>query len=144
MIVTSPGGDSPGGEGPTNLTDLSTGSKWLDFSKFTPVVFQFTAPVTIDTYNFATAGDAQDRDPVSWRFEGSANGSSWVLLDVRTNFTNRWSVPLSWGTFRAASRFLTNGLSLCYANRKDFGRGNTAGDGKFACEDTRKNRDNAI
>ena len=46
VIVTGLGGDSPGGEGPTNLIDLSTGSKWLGFNKFTPMVFEFSAPVT--------------------------------------------------------------------------------------------------
>ncbi len=86
VIVTNPGGNFPGGENPPKLVDLDTGSKWLNFDKFQPVVFEFTGPVTIDTYNFATANDAQERDPVSWTFEGSADGSSWTLLDSRTNF----------------------------------------------------------
>ena len=115
VIVTAPGGNSPGGEGPTNLTDLSTGSKWLDFSKVTPVVFQFTAPVTIDTYNFATAGDAQERDPVSWTFEGSANGSSWVLLDVKTNFattTNRETYQSGFSLDGSGIGFFTRSLAI--------------------------------
>ena len=119
VIVTDPGGDSPGGEGPEKLIDGDTGSKWLNFNKVTPVVFEFTAPVTIDAYNFATANDSDNRDPISWKFEGSADGSSWVLLDVRTNFattTNRQTYQSGFsldgwgiGTFTRSLAIVANG-----------------------------------
>ena len=119
VVVTDPGGDSPGGEGPEKLIDGNTGQKWLNFNKVTPVVFEFTVPVTIDTYNFATAGDAPERDPLSWKFEGSANGSSWVLLDVRTNFattTDRETYQSGFsldgsgiGTFTSSLAIVANG-----------------------------------
>lgn len=85
VTVTNPGGNSPGPEQPTNLIDQSTGSKWLDFNKQS-VVFDFGEPTTIDAYNFATAGDAPERDPVSWIFYGSENGIDWVPLDIQKDF----------------------------------------------------------
>ncbi len=86
VTVTNPGGNTPGAEGPENIIDGNTGTKWLDFTKFSPLVFQFPAPVTIDAYTFATANDDPERDPVSWTFEGSVNGTTWTLIDQKTNY----------------------------------------------------------
>jgi hypothetical protein len=93
VTVTNPGGNSPGGEPPSALVDGTTATKWLDFNK-QAVVFQFPDgpdgdsdpdPVTIDSYTFATANDAPERDPLSWTMEGSLDGVSWDLIDVRTD-----------------------------------------------------------
>ncbi|MEO5912818.1 MAG: autotransporter-associated beta strand repeat-containing protein [Luteolibacter sp.] len=101
VTVTNTGGNNPVGEGPANLLDSSTATKWLDFNKRT-VTFAFPAPVTIDGYNFATANDAQERDPSNWRFEGSADNVQWVLLDLinsysattaRTTYQTIFSLP---------------------------------------------------
>lgn len=94
VTVTNPGGNFPGGEPPEALIDGATGTKWLDFNK-QAVVFQFPDgpdvdtdpdPVTIDAYNFATANDANERDPVSWTLEGSTDGINWDLIDLRTDY----------------------------------------------------------
>lgn len=86
VIVTNPGGDNPAAEGVTNLLDSNTATKWLD-RNMQPLVFQFPAAVTIDTYNYATANDGPDRDPVSWIFEGSTDGASWIPIDAIADFT---------------------------------------------------------
>lgn len=92
MTVTNPGGDSPpqnnptpGTEEPVNLKDLNLNTKWLDFNK-APVVFDFGTATTIDGYNFATANDAQERDPVSWTLEGSDDNATWTLIDAINNY----------------------------------------------------------
>ena len=78
--VTNPGGNNPAGEGTANLLDSNLTTKWLDFNK-RELLFTFPAPVTIDAYTFATANDAVERDPSNWKFLGSADGSTWTLLD---------------------------------------------------------------
>lgn len=128
VTVTNPGGNSPGGEPPSALIDGSTGTKWLDFNK-QAVVFQFPDgpdgdtdpdPVTIDSYNFATANDATERDPVSWTFEGSLDGVTWDLIDLRTNYpttTARFTYQTPFllpsgavvGSFSAAKKVILNG-----------------------------------
>lgn len=128
VTVTNPGGNFPGGEPPAALIDGNVGSKWLDFNK-QAVVFQFPDgpdgdtnpdPVTIDSYNFATANDATERDPVSWIFEGSLDGVNWDLIDLRTNYpttTARFTYQTPFllpsgavvGTFTAAKKVVLNG-----------------------------------
>ncbi|RYD77612.1 MAG: hypothetical protein EOP84_15325, partial [Verrucomicrobiaceae bacterium] len=80
VTVSNPGGNSPATEAAGRVIDLSTATKWLDFNK-RELVFTFPARTTIDGYTFATANDSPERDPVSWRLEGSEDGSSWTLLD---------------------------------------------------------------
>ncbi|QJE94899.1 lectin-like domain-containing protein [Luteolibacter luteus] len=84
VTVTNPGGNSPGGEPPANVKDGSVETKWLDFNK-EELVFDFGSAVTVDGYNFATANDAPERDPVSWLFYGSDDGTNWIPLDVRAD-----------------------------------------------------------
>ncbi|MEN8773779.1 MAG: discoidin domain-containing protein [Akkermansiaceae bacterium] len=102
LTVTNPGGNSPQNEDPPKIIDGDTNTKWLSFN-FAPLVFTFNAPVTIDSYNFATANDALGRTPVSWTFEGSDNGATWIEIDSRrsvpppgdfyTFFDNAFELP---------------------------------------------------
>lgn len=105
VIVTNPGGNNPvsGNENPDKVKDGFTTTKWLDFNK-KELVFTFPAPTTIDGYNFATANDGTERDPVSWIFYGSTNGTDWIPLDMRNDVAvtttrqthqpnNGWIIP---------------------------------------------------
>jgi len=85
VTVTNPLGNFPAGEPPSALIDNNTGTKWLDFNK-SYVQFEFPAPVTIDAYNFATANDAPERDPVSWTFSGSSDGENWEPLHIVVDY----------------------------------------------------------
>jgi len=90
VIVTNPDGESPGNEGPANLIDENTATKWLGGFNAAPIgglVFEFPSAVTIDAYSFATANDADGRDPVSWTLEGSENGADWTLIDTVDTFS---------------------------------------------------------
>ncbi len=84
VVVTNPGGNTPAEEGASKAADSNTATKWLDFNKGA-LVFTFPAPVTIDSYTFATANDSPERDPVSWRLETSQDGSSWARVDEVNN-----------------------------------------------------------
>ena len=92
--ATNPGGNFPGNEGPDKANDNLTNTKWLDFNR-QPLVLDFGAPTVVDGYRFATANDAEIRDPVSWRVEGSHDGSYWRVLDERANF----ATPVQRATF---------------------------------------------
>ena len=103
VVVTNPGGNNPagGGENPEKVKDGSVDSKWLDFNK-KELVFDFGSAVTIDGYNFATANDATERDPVSWIFYGSDDNVNWIPLDVRADqpittarktYQSSWVIP---------------------------------------------------
>ena len=85
-IASNPGGDSPGGESPAQGNDNDLVSKWLDFTKFTPLVLDFQQPVLVNGYRIATANDATERDPVGWRIEGSTDGTNWQILDTKTAY----------------------------------------------------------
>ncbi|MCW1886782.1 autotransporter-associated beta strand repeat-containing protein [Luteolibacter flavescens] len=80
-FVSNPGGNFPGGEPPSALVDNNPATKWLDFNK-QGLVFDFPQPITIDGYQFVTAGDAPERDPVAWVIEGSEDLTNWVLVDA--------------------------------------------------------------
>jgi hypothetical protein len=71
------------------LIDNDVNTKWLSYSYITskPVLmWDFGSTVTVDSYRWATANDATDRDPISWTVEGSTDGISWVMLDSVNNF----------------------------------------------------------
>ena len=95
VTVTNPGGVNPTGEGPANLLDANLSTKWLDLNK-RELLFTFPSPVAVDSYNFATANDAPERDPSNWKLEGSADGSTWVLLDE----INSYSATTARGTLQ--------------------------------------------
>ncbi len=124
VTVTNPGGKNPAAEHPDNIIDGNVGTKWLDFTKTTPLIFDFGAAVTIDAYNFTTANDSAERDPVSWIFEGSEDGTTWTSLDVIENYPTTmarqtveagFSLPAALPPiilgFSAAPAFILNGES---------------------------------
>lgn len=85
--VTAPTGNSPAGEAPSFVYDRSLISKWFSFAR-SPLVFSFAEPVTVDNYSFATANDADNRDPVSWTLDGSNEGPGgpWTKIDDIVDF----------------------------------------------------------
>lgn len=78
---SNPGGNSPSAEQVGNLIDGNNFNKWLNFNKFNPVIFDFGAPVTIDSYRWTTGNDFPDRDPVAWLLEGSDDQTNWTTID---------------------------------------------------------------
>ncbi|MGS2589608.1 hypothetical protein [Streptomyces hebeiensis] len=56
---------------------------------FTPrttgwVQYRSADPAVVDRYTLTSADDATDRDPKSWTFQGSSDGTTWTTLDTRT------------------------------------------------------------
>ena len=82
--VSNPGGNNPDAERPANLVDNDISTKWLDFNR-QPVILAFPSVVSVDSYRWATANDATERDPIRWILEGSLNGVDWTLMDDRSD-----------------------------------------------------------
>jgi hypothetical protein len=79
---------SPSNETPDQAFNGNSGSKW-----FTPTAptdwlrYDFGAgnAQTIKRYTLISANDMPDRDPKSWTFQGSNDGSTWTTLDTQSN-----------------------------------------------------------
>ena len=95
VVVTNPGGSSPGGEGPSNsmLTANPTGSsKWLDFNSQS-LVFQFPSPQSFTGYDWITANDTTSfpgRQPTSWTVSGSYDGTMYITLHSANQSSPGW------------------------------------------------------
>jgi hypothetical protein len=100
--ASNPGGDSPGGETPAEGNDNNLDTKWLDYNKGA-LVLDFGTSVAADRYRWATANDATERDPVSWRVEGSHDGSNWIALDTQTNYATPTDRKAYTGQFTLSS-----------------------------------------
>jgi len=46
---------------------------------------ELNEPSVANAYTLTSANDAQERDPIDWRLEGSHDGSDWVQLDSRSS-----------------------------------------------------------
>ncbi len=63
-------------------------TKWCIIHEGRPVVWQFDAGtdgVLVGGYRFTSAEDVPERDPRTWKLEGSADGKEWTLLDEHTD-----------------------------------------------------------
>ena len=98
--------DSPGGESPAEGNDNNLGTKWLNFSKTDArLILDFGTAISVTGYRLATANDADGRDPVSWRVEGSHDQIAWAILDTQENA----SVPTARNTYLPAFSIGTSG-----------------------------------
>jgi hypothetical protein len=91
VTITSGAQNPTDGEGPAKVGDGALGTKWFKGNPFDAgeeLTFDFGSPVTIDSYNWASANDSVfwNRSPVSWTFQGSTDGTNWEIIDVRNDF----------------------------------------------------------
>jgi hypothetical protein len=99
---TNVNGSSPGTEGPTNLGDENTSTKWLNFTGTGSIVqIDMGSTVNVFGYRLATANDANHRDPVSWTLESSNNGATWTTIASVSNF----GTPTARFTYFTADQF---------------------------------------
>lgn len=77
------------GENSANLIDNNLGTKYLIPGSFTGYSFSYHSNTggakLVTKYTLVSGNDASARDPKNWVFEGSNNGTSWTILDTRTN-----------------------------------------------------------
>ncbi len=86
--ATNPGGSSitSAYEGPDKAVDGLLSTKWYD-GNGKPLILNYGRNVVVTGYRFATGDDADGRDPLSWKLEGSIDGSTWFMVDERENET---------------------------------------------------------
>lgn len=67
--------------------DNSPNTKWLATQSTGWIRFGFAdgAAYAINGYAITSAGDAPGRDPRDWTLEGSNNGTTWTVVDSRTD-----------------------------------------------------------
>jgi len=90
VTVTNPGGQNTvtATEGANKANDNDLNTKWHDNNK-APLVYDMGTNSTnwnVNAYRIATAGDAPERDPVTWRVEGSHDAATWIELNRQTDF----------------------------------------------------------
>lgn len=90
--VTVTGGSRPvtDVQGAPKIIDGTTGTKWLtgindNSGEGRFLYFDFSSPVTVDSYSFATGGDTAlypNRNPEEWKIWGrNSTEDAWVLID---------------------------------------------------------------
>ncbi|WP_406422516.1 glycoside hydrolase N-terminal domain-containing protein [Streptomyces sp. NBC_00873] len=86
--VTSPGGPyrTAANQGSDKTIDGALQTKWCIEGPPKEVIWQaaLTAPAAVSTYRLTSAEDVPDRDPQTWTFQGSTDGSAWTTLDTRS------------------------------------------------------------
>lgn len=85
-------------QGVEKSVDGDAASKWCFEHLNKTVIWQaaYAAPQTFGGYSFTSAGDVAARDPQTWTFEGSNDGTTWTQLDSRAlsgTTTPVWPFP---------------------------------------------------
>ncbi|MHB8972183.1 MAG: glycosyl hydrolase family 95 catalytic domain-containing protein [Pirellulaceae bacterium] len=92
-------------------------TKWCIIHGGRPVVWQLavgSAGATPTEYGLTSAEDVPERDPRTWKLEGSTDGKTWTLLDERTDqplFTQRHETR----TFKIAQPVMGRYFRLSFA-----------------------------
>ena len=91
-------GSGTSSEGPGQLFDNSTATKWCannntpnptNESTYRVVVMRLTnSTPEITSYNICTANDVPDRDPITWTLESSPDGVNWITVDTRADIAS--------------------------------------------------------
>src|SRR5690554_1717177 len=97
-------GNSPTNEGPANLADGLSNSKWLVFASTASVTYELSEPAAISSYELTSANDSPDRDPRNFTVEGSTDGLTWTELDSRAG--------QQWQEGSSENRFVTKAYEL--------------------------------
>ncbi|MGX6608110.1 GH92 family glycosyl hydrolase [Micromonosporaceae bacterium Da 78-11] len=84
VTAVSASAENPPGEAASRLLDGNANTKWLAFATTAEIVYRFDRPVVATGYAMTSADDEPGRDPSKWTVEGSTDGTSWTLLDTRT------------------------------------------------------------
>lgn len=77
--ASTPGGHSPGNQGPEKAVDGSAETKWYGLGG-APLLLWLPRSVIADRFSFTTGDDMPDRDPVQWLLENSKDGVTWTIV----------------------------------------------------------------
>jgi hypothetical protein len=81
--------NSPGNESLPKLVDSNFSSKYLafDYTSSLYVQLAFATSQKIDAYTITSGNDAPERDPKVFTLEGSNDGTTWTVVDSRSDET---------------------------------------------------------
>ncbi|MEU7467542.1 discoidin domain-containing protein [Streptomyces sp. NPDC044984] len=74
-----------GAESESMLIDDDVTTKYFTIRSAMWVQYESPTAETIDRYTLTSANDAPDRDPKDWTLQGSLDGSTWTVIDTRTD-----------------------------------------------------------
>lgn len=80
------GAGPSGGEGSSKVVDNNINTKFLinPYRNDFYMQLTFPQPQQVASYTLTSGDDAPARDPKDWKFSASADGTTWVDLDVKT------------------------------------------------------------
>lgn len=90
--AASGSGSSPAAEGPEKAFDRADTTKWLVLnttSGYIQARAQDGIAKRVVAYTITSANNAPGRDPLTWRLQGSSNGTDWTSVD--TEVYGEWS-----------------------------------------------------
>lgn len=70
--------------GAARATDGDVNTIWQAASRSPSLSVAFTEPTRIESYAMTSASDWPERDPQSWRLEGSTDGQTWQTVDTES------------------------------------------------------------
>jgi hypothetical protein len=81
--------ENPPRESAAQAFDGKRGSKWLMPSATGWLAYHFAPGESwaVTRYRLISGGDAPERDPKDWQFQGSKDGKAWITLDTCTGQT---------------------------------------------------------
>lgn len=99
-------GGADGNEGSKKLIDNNTSTKVFIGNVGTALnwTFSYQEPQLINGYSMTSGNDAPERDPKSWKIEGSIDGENWTVVDERSE--------QAWETRRLSRTFTFNNSTL--------------------------------
>ncbi len=107
-VITPSSGNSPAAEAVAKVIDNNNTTKWLNFDKLN-VAFTVTPtvrPAIVSALGITSANDSPERDPASFRLEGSVDGINFTVI------TN--SAPIPAFSARAQTRTITFKNTVAY------------------------------
>ncbi len=81
-VVVTNNKPNPATEGPQNLVDGNSATKWLAYAATCIVDIDNVNGIIFDEYRFMTGSDAAQRDPDSWTLEVSNDGITWTVVST--------------------------------------------------------------
>ena len=71
---------------PEYAFDNNLNTKWLHFVSENAWISYFDPQgIVVHSYSITSADDVPERDPGHWLFQGSMDGTTWIVLDEQTN-----------------------------------------------------------
>jgi hypothetical protein len=85
--ITAQHNNANANENYPKVIDNSTATKYYIAQSATWIQYQSTTPFVLEKYTITSANDQVSRDPKNWTLEGSNNGTTWTVIDTKSNQT---------------------------------------------------------